>query len=469
LPLAALEITGHSEFFRSIPLALLLLAFVTIALYGGVAEVLVGCVVGMLGRIYLASASLPRRPFDLGFAMIVALAVLICYVNRVRRSSAYRLEETLAALQERTVALTEAQQASRCASWTYDSTDTTRWHPGGFEVFGIPFSQLEALASPVLLIHPEDADRVREATRRMVATRGALEVEYRVVFPNGELHWCEARGTPLPGKPTLWRGVTFDITERKMTESALVRSEKLAAMGRLASTVAHEINNPLEAVTNLLYLARGDETLGETTRGYLETAEAELARLGDITRLTLGFVRGHPNSGPIDVATVLSDTLAIFRHRCAMKGIAVEQRTERGIQVNMPAHELRQIATNLISNATDALSGSDCRIAIRSFRQTSPQSGREMAVLLFQDNGIGIPAENLSRVFEPFFSTKEDVGTGIGLWVTRELVDKHGGSLSVVSGELPAGMRTQFRVELPVCSSAAAVEEKYPKIEPATS
>jgi PAS domain S-box-containing protein len=166
-----------------------------------------------------------------------------------------------------------------------------RWQRGGFEVFGISFGELEKLHTPIPLIHPEDQERVRAIVDEMVATHGPLHIEYRVIFPNGDLHWNEARGTFIPGRYPCWRGATFDITESKLAENALLRSEKLAAMGRLASTVAHEINNPLEAVTNLLYLARTDSSLSPASQGYLATAEAELGRLADITRLTLGFVR----------------------------------------------------------------------------------------------------------------------------------------------------------------------------------
>jgi signal transduction histidine kinase len=228
-----------------------------------------------------------------------------------------------------------------------------------------------------------------------------------------------------------------------LAESAVLSSEKLAAMGRLASTVAHEINNPLEAVTNLLYLIRNEE-LPETARGYLDTAERELARLGNITRLTLGFVRSNASSSSVEVAAIVDDVLSIFQHRLDTRRVSVERVYEPGVFIDIPPHELRQIATNLLANSTDAVPLGSAQIAINICRNA------DTAVLVVQDNGPGIDGSHLPRIFEPFFSTKQEVGTGIGLWVTRELVEKNGGRISVESYPEAEGFRTAFRVEFPL-------------------
>jgi signal transduction histidine kinase len=259
-----------------------------------------------------------------------------------------------------------------------------------------------------------------------------------------------------------WRGVTVDITERKLTEAALLRSEKLAAMGRLASTVAHEINNPLEAVTNLLYLARTDSSEGAERREYLAAAERELTRLGNITRLTLGFVRSGGDTADTDVAEVVDEVLHLFRHRLETKNIQVERQYEPGVSVRIPPHELRQIATNLVANAADAVPLSDGYISIRI--QRADGDGATHGVLQVEDNGSGIEAAHMTRIFEPFFSTKEEFGTGIGLWVTKELVEKNGGRIAVASGKAAINgdalhnvaesvdAHTRFRIELPLVS-----------------
>jgi PAS domain S-box-containing protein len=373
--------------------------------------------------------------------VLLLIGMFVSTMNRGRRRA-------LTALEERTEELILSQQGSHCASWRYDTRDKMRWQRGGFEVFGVSFDELEKLESPIELIHPDDQEDVRSAIAEMIATRGPLHVEYRVIFPSGEVHWNEARGMPVAGKHPIWRGVTFDITDRKLSENALLRSEKLAAMGRLASTVAHEINNPLEAVTNLLYLARTDAELSEESQSYLATAEAELARLADITRLTLGFVRNSSNARNIDPANTIDEVLSIFRHRFEMKNIQVERRYEKGLAIHIPSHELRQIFTNLISNSADALAENSAVLSIRMGREG------KAAVVTIEDNGSGISDADMQRIFEPFFSTKQDVGTGIGLWVTRELVEKNGGEISVHSGDLDGGMKTSFRIEFPLADAA---------------
>jgi len=142
--------------------------------------------------------------------------------------------------------------------------------------------------------------------------------------------------------------------------------------------------------------------------------------------------------------------LAILRHRFEARAVRIDRRYEPNIRISIPPHELRQIATNLIANASDAVAGSgpNATVAIEIMRHENS------AVLLIEDNGTGIPADNLARIFDPFFSTKEEVGTGIGLWVTKEIVEKNGGQISVKSGDLPSGFRTSFRVEFPLATFA---------------
>ncbi len=456
LPILSWSITAHLPLLHSIPLAFNFLSVAFLATFAELGPALFAVLITFCLR-YLLPASL-QAPVHFSAAewlrvsTLFTCAAVISLMTRRRRRSAQALETALARLQEQSAALIDSQQASKCASWTYDSRDRTRWYPGGYEVFGIPFSELEKLPSPIDLIHPDDQPGVREAVKLMIANRGPMRIEYRVLWPDGKMHWSEARGTPMEGNQYLWRGVTFDITERKLAEAALIQSEKLAAMGRLASTVAHEINNPLEAVTNLLYLARRDPLLSPGTAADLAIAERELARVGEITRLTLGFIRTSTARRDIELATGIEGVLSIFRHRFDMKEIHVDCRYQKGVAVNIPPQELRQIATNLISNAVDAISGPNAKINICIEREGS------LAVLKVEDNGSGIPEAHLGHVFDAFFSTKDDKGTGIGLWVTRELVEKNEGRITVQSGDLPAGMRTSFRVEFPATEVRGAIE-----------
>jgi signal transduction histidine kinase len=269
-----------------------------------------------------------------------------------------------------------------------------------------------------------------------------FHAEYRVRWPNGEIHWLESRGTPSPADARIWRGVTIDVTDRKNAELALIRSEKLAAIGRLSATIAHEINNPLEAVTNLLYLALSDGRLDPEARRYLEQADEELARLASIARHTLTFARTTA-SGSSNIAAVAESVVSLFQPRCASWGIEIRLLQNFNSTVAVPADDLRQILTNLVSNACDALMGSAGLIEVEITTE------HELAVIEVRDTGAGIAPDNLNRVFDAFFTTKDGVGTGIGLWVTKELVEKSGGHISVHSGD-GAGFRTTFRVEFPL-------------------
>ena len=452
---ACSAISVNVFFFHSIPYALAFLAIAVFATVYGMALAVFVAVASVVARIAFRMIAFPGQPvftyFDfLASGVIFVAAVTVSLLTRSRRRASAQLEIAHIALQERTDALVESLHSSKCASWTFDADTGTgfHWYEGSYPIFGRSFAEVERFDSFLSLQHPEDQSRMTELIRQFKTGVDPVLWEFRATRPNGELHWFEMRANRIPGKSAVWRGLTMDITERKLTELALLRSEKLAAMGRLASTVAHEINNPLEAVTNLLYLAQKDTKLSPDTQDYLAMAEKELARLGDITRLTLGFIRTSSARQRVQIAPIADDVLSIFRHRLESKGVSIERIYEPDVAIEIAPHELRQILTNLISNAADAMDGGACRIAIQLDQAVS---GKVRVVV--EDNGIGIDAATLTRIFEPFFTTKQDIGTGIGLWVTRELVESNGGRITAESGDLSDGVKTRFTIEFPMASS----------------
>jgi PAS domain S-box-containing protein len=378
-------------------------------------------------------------------AAILAVSLLINFFFHRQHIIDNRLRVALASLQAKSGALIEAQQAGSSVAWTFNAAGRRiRWAEGGAEIFGRPFDDPSLTGLPIEIVMEEDRASVEDSFARAFSTGTPFQLQFRSRWPNGEIHWLESRGTPSPSRDGIWRGVTIDITDRKNAEIALLRSEKLAAIGRLSATIAHEMNNPLEAVTNLLYLSSSDTTLAPQTRTYLARAEEELGRLASIARHTLTFARPRSSDGPVNTAPIVDSVLAMFKPRCSSRGGEIHLLHNPDLNVLVPADDLRQILTNLVSNACDALPAASGLVELDVFAKDAH------SVFEVLDNGVGIAPENLARIFDPFFTTKDDVGTGIGLWITRDLVEKNGGHVSVHSDDLPAGFRTLFRVQFPL-------------------
>ncbi len=462
LPVLATWMIMHLRIFDSVPGAVYLTIIALTAWFGyGVPVVICTLLSLVLINYYLAPPIYhwSQQPVTLvREAALGLLGGLLGYLivrnKRVRRTQAELIERAQAAeaemrkllsdYEEQAEAFALAQQAGKSASWVLDvSTRKVRWLPGGFEVFGRPSSEYVEADAPINAVFPEDIPGIEAALQRTLTTGVPFQPEFRVIWPNGEMHWQEARGVLDPEHPHLIRGTTFDLTDRKNADMSLLRVEKLAAVGRIASTIAHEINNPLAAVTNLLYLA-AREPSQEAMRNYLETAQQELSRLSNIARLTLSYARVQNAASEVDPMEVVDGVLFLFRERLRAKGIHVELLNARvPVRINIFSDELQRIVTNLVANAIDAVDCTGGRIRI-------VLEGRDAeALLAVEDNGCGIPEEYVDRIFEPFFTTKEETGTGIGLWVTKELVEKNGGSICLRSGLADSGMRTRFEVCFP--------------------
>jgi PAS domain S-box-containing protein len=241
-----------------------------------------------------------------------------------------------------------------------------------------------------------------------------------------------------------------DITERKRVEQAMLRSEKLASVGRLASTIAHEINNPLEAVGNLVYLALTDPGCSQAAKSYLGDAVQELERVNHITRQTLAFHRETSMPNLIDLRENIEGVVKLFAVRLHSRGVKVVKRYAEVARVLAFSGEIQQVISNLLSNSMDATPNHG-RIEFR----LSQISGDvcDKVSLTIADTGFGIPAEQIAKVFEPFFTTKEKYGTGLGLWVTKQIVEKHGATIRVRS---KPGSGTVFSIVFPVPKVAKA-------------
>jgi PAS domain S-box-containing protein len=400
----------------------------------------------------------PIHPESAGVDMAVRAGVillaggLIALIIRRRREAELQLRNALATLQEQADALIQAQQASRSAAWTFNTaTRHTRWYEGGAEIFGRPHEEITALGSPTSLVLEEDRAKIAAAAFHTESTGEPFNVEFRVVWPNGEVHWLEARGAPIPGNLSLWRGATIDVTERKQAEAVLVRTEKLAAAGRLAASIAHEINNPLEAVINLCYLAKLTAVNPET-KSYIEMAEEELGRVAHITSQTLRFHRQQSAAAETDLSEMVQSIVSLYEGKMAQSGIAVNLECETAPPLFCYAGEIRQVLANLVTNAIDAMpGGGTLRLRVRP--ATDWRSGAGAVRVTVADTGLGMSAETQRRIYEPFYTTKEEVGTGLGMWVSAGIVEKHKGSLRVRSrlrgAEQPRSSGSVFVLLLP--------------------
>lgn len=245
--------------------------------------------------------------------------------------------------------------------------------------------------------------------------------------------------------------IARDISDRKRLERLLVESEKIAAAGRMAASIAHEINNPLESVLNLIYLARQESDEGSKIHEYLLTAEEEIERVSHIARQTLGYYRDTGEPVPVCLDDLMQNVLTVYRAKLIQYGITVQTHFERPIEIAVLKGEILQVFSNIVANALDAMrSGGILRVTVCP----TDRSGTHGIATVVEDNGSGIPPDVAERIFEPFFTTKRDVGNGVGLWVARQLVEKRGGSIEISSSVERRDHGTKVNIFIPFSEPA---------------
>lgn len=239
-----------------------------------------------------------------------------------------------------------------------------------------------------------------------------------------------------------------DIDLQKRSESALIQSEKLAAVGRLAASISHEINNPLEAVTNLLYLIHQQDSLSKESQELLDNADQELARVSQIASHTLQFHRQATKARAISAQEILKPTLGLYAGRLVNSKIdlVVQHRSEKLLVYH--EGEIRQVLNNLIGNAIGSMKLGG-RLILRTKNARFWKSGFEAVRIAIADTGTGVEPHLLADIFNAFFTTKGIHGTGLGLWIAKGIVDRHGGRLQVFSKTAPGCSGTVFSLLLP--------------------
>ena len=293
---------------------------------------------------------------------------------------------------------------------------------------------------------------VREA---LDAKKGVVAV-IRNYRKDGTMFWNELALSPIrdrQGEVTHWVGIQNDVSIRVTVEETLRESEKLAASGRLAASIAHEINNPLDAVMNLIYLARQEPGDGRRDQ-YLEAADKELRRVAHLTAQSLRFYKQSSKPQAVLPVELICSVLDVYGSQIANGGITLEQRNHMSQAIVCFESEIRQVVSNLVRNAVDAMKGKPGRLLVRTREATEWKTNSKGVLITVADTGVGIDSKSMAKIYTAFYTTKGINGTGLGLWVSSEIVERHNGRLRVRSRRSESASGTVFTLFLPYQSSA---------------
>ena len=328
-------------------------------------------------------------------------------------------------------------------------------NPAAMKLIGAESPEQVLGKSAYDIYHPDYHGVIRERIGQMRDGHTTPLLEEKIVRLDGETvdvavtgsHFVDQRGPAI-------QVILRDITERKRADAALLRSEKLASVGRMAASIAHEINNPLAAVMNTLFLTKTSLGEPELAREYLEMADDELKRIAHITRQTLGFYRECTAAAPASINAILDSAVDLLSGKVKLSRAIVKKEYDGDRQVQAVSGELRQVFSNLLANSLEAIDpGGTIRLRICTSRCT--RTGQDRIRVTIADNGKGIDSTTRPRIFEPLFTTRESTGSGLGLWISKQLVEKHGGSIRVRSRTAQPGRGTVISIMLPVTSDRA--------------
>lgn len=328
----------------------------------------------------------------------------------------------------------------------------TSWNPAAEKMFG--YKPEEIIGKPITMIIPpelhSDEDLILGKIRRGERVDHFETVR---VTKTGEKVHVSLTVSPIKDEHGIVIGaakIARDVSQRNKAEEALRISERLASVGRLAATVAHEINNPLAAVVNLIYLIKNSPGLPANVAQYAATAEEELNRISSLTRQTLGFYREERGATAMQLGALAGNLIALFSPKARNKAVNIRLQVRSDPKIQAVQGEMRQLMANLLGNSIDAVPRKGS-ILVRVSSAARWNSGlREPGVrLTIADSGPGIPAAHRTRIFEPFFTTKRDVGTGLGLWICKNIVEQHDGWLRMRTCTDPGRSWTVFSVFIP--------------------
>ncbi len=394
-----------------------------------------------------------NKPRQLSGAQIAALESLARQVQGLleQRSVVSRLEAALA-----TSRATERRLGELAA--IVDSSDDvilskdlngiiTSWNAAASRIFG--YGAEEMVGQSILKLIPEELHSHEAVIIGKVRAGERIEhFETVRLTKDGRRLSVSITVSPIKdehGKVIGASKILRDISGRKRIEESLLQSEKIAAAGRMAATIAHEVNNPLESVTNLLYLLRSVVT-DPVGLEYLATAESEIARVSHIAKQTLGFYRENAAASSASVSELVQHAITIYEPRCMLNGITIEKSLGSMKKLVLRQGEMMQVISNLIANSMYAMpSGGTLSVSVEDTQQID-----SAIVVTVQDTGVGIAPHDIPKVFDAFFTTRSTIGTGIGLFVAKQFVEGHGGRIEIESKQGVKEHGTTVRIYLPL-------------------
>lgn len=328
------------------------------------------------------------------------------------------------------------------------------WNASAGRLFG--YNAEEIIGKSILtLIPPELHYEEDEILRKLRAGERIDHYETTRRRKNGDMVQVSVSISPIRDHEGQLMGaskIVRDISDRKRMEQLVIQSEKLAATGRMAAAIAHEINNPLESLMNLIYLARKTCVGNEKGLSYLLTAERELERVSHIARQTLGYYRDTGTPKEVYLHDLIDNVLTVYNSKLVAKGISIDRNFNDIRKIFVSQGEMLQVFSNILANAIDAMAA-DGVLSVHT-RKSSGTDGEGIQVAI-RDQGVGIQPDHLEKVFEPFFTTKGNLGTGIGLWVAKQLVERRSGQISITSSTEPGKSGTTVTIFLPFARSAS--------------
>jgi PAS domain S-box-containing protein len=345
-----------------------------------------------------------------------------------------------------------ALDGANAGLWEWDiAAQKSKWSHGFYRLHGLePGTPINYDVRRECL-HPEDFDRVELTIEKAIAEGCSFLEEYRVLLPGGGIRWVACQGTAITGpdgRVVKVSGFGGDVTRRKLADLALLHNEKMAIAGRLIATIAHEINNPLDAVMNMVYLLRHGVPEDEQSV-LLDETTLQLERISQISRQTLNFSRTSVRATLSKPSALVDEALRLLRPKLRLAQIEAVSEVRSDSDFYCERREAQQILTNILNNAIDAMQGpGTLRVRIADSVDWRHRKQRGIRITI-ADTGVGMSRSILQRISEPFFTTKESTGTGLGMWVVHELIKKQNGTISISSSTAPSHHGTAVSLFIP--------------------